>query len=70
VTSTEIDRVAVCERMVAALGRRDYEALAACFAENASLRSIVPPGLREADGRAEIAESASAAGRATTTATR
>ena len=47
---------AVSERFLDALTRRDYDALAACFTEDASLRAIVPPGLREADGPEAIAE--------------
>jgi peptidoglycan/xylan/chitin deacetylase (PgdA/CDA1 family) len=43
-------------RFLEALSSRDYEALAACFAADGTLRGIVPPGLREADGRDAIAE--------------
>lgn len=35
---------------------RDYEALGACFAADGTRRGIVPPGLREADGRDAIME--------------
>jgi SnoaL-like domain len=55
VTVSETTRLAVCERMAAALGTRDYDGLASCFAEDATLRAIVPPGLREDDGREAIA---------------
>ena len=41
-------------RFLEALERRDYEALGSCFAPEATLRAIVPPGLREADGREAI----------------
>ena len=41
---------------VDALTHRDYAALAACFAEGATLRSVVPPGIREDDGPEAIAE--------------
>lgn len=39
-----------------AFSRRDYDGIAAMFAENGRLRGLVPPGLREADGRDAIAE--------------
>ena len=42
-------------RFLEALARRDYGALAACFAADGALRAIVPPGAREDDGRAAIA---------------
>lgn len=42
-------------RFLEALERRDYEALGCCFSSEATLRSIVPPGLREDDGRDAIA---------------
>ena len=41
-------------RFLDALGRRDYDALGRCFTHEATLRSIVPPGLREDDGREAI----------------
>lgn len=43
-------------RFLSALAVRDYEALGACFAADGTLRGIVPPGLREADGREAIVE--------------
>ena len=43
-------------RFLEALTTRDYGALAACFASDGTLRAIVPPGLREADGRDAIVE--------------
>lgn len=46
----------VAERFLEALSHRDFDALAATFAENGRLRGLVPPGLREADGREAIAE--------------
>ena len=39
-----------------ALASRDYDALGACFAADGTLRGVVPPGLREADGREAIVE--------------
>jgi len=41
-------------RFLEALARRDYDALAECFAADATLRAIVPPGVREDDGRDAI----------------
>lgn len=43
-------------RFLEALSSRDYDALGACFAVDGALRGIVPPGLREADGREAIVE--------------
>ena len=51
VTSTDVGT-----RFLEALSSRDYEALGACFAVDGTLRGIVPPGLREADGRDAIVE--------------
>lgn len=45
----------VGERFLEALGRCDYEALAACFAPDAQLRAVVPPGVREDEGNDAIA---------------
>jgi ketosteroid isomerase-like protein len=47
-------RTDVGTRFLEALSSRDYDALGACFAADGALRGIVPPGLREADGREEI----------------
>jgi hypothetical protein len=49
-------RMDVGTRFLAALSTRDYDALATCFAADGALRGIVPPGLREADGRDAIVE--------------
>lgn len=43
-------------RFLQALSSRDYDALGTCFAADGTLRGIVPPGLREADGRDAIVE--------------
>lgn len=43
-------------RFLEALACRDYDAIASCFAAEGTLRGVVPPGLREADGREAIAE--------------
>jgi hypothetical protein len=43
-------------RFLDALSRRDFDALAATFAEDGRLRGLVPSALREAEGRAAIAE--------------
>jgi hypothetical protein len=47
-------RTDVGTRFLEALTSRDYEALGACFTTDGTLRGIVPPGLREADGREAI----------------
>jgi hypothetical protein len=49
-------RTDVGDRFLEALAGRDYDALAACFAAGGTLRAIVPPGLREADGPEAIVE--------------
>jgi hypothetical protein len=43
-------------RFLEAVRTRDYAAIASCFATDGALRAIVPPGLREADGRDAIVE--------------
>ena len=43
-------------RFLEALSARDYDVLGACFAADGTLRGVVPPGLREADGREAIVE--------------
>jgi len=43
-------------RFLDALSRRDFDALAATFAEDGRLRGLVPSALREAEGREAIAE--------------
>lgn len=45
----------VAERFLDALGRHDYEMLAACFAPDAKLRGVVPTGVREDEGPEAIA---------------
>ena len=49
-------QVEVGATFLEALAVKDYNALGTCFAENATLRGVVPPGLREADGREAIVE--------------
>jgi|SRR5215471_21125527 len=49
-TATEVGR-----RFLDALGRRDFAAVAACFAPDAQLRAVVPPGVREDEGAEAIA---------------
>lgn len=46
----------VAERFLDALAARDFDALAATFAEDARLRGLVPSALREAEGRDAIAQ--------------
>jgi ketosteroid isomerase-like protein len=43
----------VGERLVAAIAAQDEAAIAACFAEDAELRALSPPGLRERNAGAE-----------------
>jgi hypothetical protein len=45
----------VVERFLAALERRDFEALGACFGPGARLRALVPAMLREEEGPDAIA---------------
>ncbi len=52
--SRAVTRTDVGTRFLEALSSRDYDALGACFAVDGTLRGIVPPGLREADGREAI----------------
>ncbi len=47
-------RTDVGTRFLDALVSRDYDALGACFSAEGALRGVVPPGLREADGREAI----------------
>ena len=54
-TTTEVD-LEVGARFLNALTSRDYDALGTCFAPDAALRGVVPPGVREAEGREAIVE--------------
>lgn len=47
---------AVGEEFLDALKRRDYAALAVCFTDDATLRAIVPPGVREDEGPESIVQ--------------
>src|SRR5262245_62066861 len=49
------DATEVGTRFLDALAQRDFGALAACFAPDAQLRAVVPPGVREDDGAEAIA---------------
>jgi hypothetical protein len=46
----------VASGFLEALSRRDYDGLASMFKEDGRMRGLVPPGLREAEGREAIAE--------------
>ena len=46
----------VASGFLEAFSRRDFDGIAATFAEDGRLRGLVPPGLREAEGREAIAE--------------
>ena len=54
-STTEAD-TRVGTRFLEALTSRDYDALGACFAADAALRGVVPPGVREAEGREAIVD--------------
>ena len=43
------------ERLVAGIAAQDEAAIASCFAGDAQLRALIPPGLREREGAAEAA---------------
>lgn len=43
------------ERLVAGISAQDPARIGACFAEGASLRALIPPGLRERTGGGEAA---------------
>ena len=45
----------VVERFLRALGTRDYDALAECFADGSTLRALVPTRVREEEGPEAIA---------------
>lgn len=48
--------VEVGVRLLDAVAARDYDGIAACFAEDASLRVLTPGPVREHEGRAEAAD--------------
>ena len=54
-STTEVD-TRLGARFLDTLASRDYDALGACFAADGTLRGVVPPGVREADGREAIVE--------------
>jgi hypothetical protein len=45
----------LAERLVAAISAQDATGIAACFADDASLRALIPPGQRERTGAADAA---------------
>jgi hypothetical protein len=47
---------AVAERFLQALGARDFDGIAACFAPDGRLRALVPTALREDEGGDAVAE--------------
>jgi ketosteroid isomerase-like protein len=47
--------MSAAERLVKAIGARDFEAIADCFARDASLRVLTPTQLRDHSGPAEVA---------------
>jgi Domain of unknown function (DUF4440) len=51
----DVDGRAVGERFVRAVAAQDARAIEGCFAPGATLRALIPPGLREREGAAEAA---------------
>jgi hypothetical protein len=47
-------------KLVAAIAAQDETAIEACFSEDAQLRALIPPGLRERNGAVETASLISA----------
>jgi hypothetical protein len=45
----------ISQRLVAGIAAQDEAAIAACFADEAQFRALIPPGLRERTGAAEAA---------------
>jgi hypothetical protein len=45
----------ISERLVAGIAGQDEAAIAACFAEDAQFRALIPPGLRERSGATQAA---------------
>jgi ketosteroid isomerase-like protein len=50
------DNITLGQNLVSAVAARDADRLAACFADDAVLRALIPPGLRERAGAREAAE--------------
>ena len=48
-------RNSISERLVAGIASQDEAAIAACFADEAHFRALIPPGLRERTGASETA---------------
>ncbi|MGH2933641.1 MAG: nuclear transport factor 2 family protein [Gaiellaceae bacterium] len=48
-------RESVAQLLVAGITARDEAAIAACFADQAQFRALIPPGLRERTGASETA---------------
>ncbi len=55
-TSSDTAPPSVYERFLAAVRARDFDGIAACFAADALLRAVVPPGVREDVGPEAIAD--------------
>lgn len=53
---SERELVEAGERLLGAIAARDYDRIAACFAQDASFRVLTPGPLRELDGHDEAAE--------------
>jgi hypothetical protein len=53
--SVSVDAKAVATALIDAIGARDFEAIEACFAEDARMRALVPGRLRDEEGPGAIA---------------
>ena len=54
-TTVEAPDTAIGLQLLDAIRRRDYIGIASCFADEAHLHAVVPPGVREDDGPDAIA---------------
>ena len=50
------DAAPVVGRFLRAVGERDFDTIGACFSDDALLRAVVPPGVREDVGPGQIAD--------------
>src|SRR6266487_396047 len=50
-----IASISVAERFLQALGQRDFDGIASCFASDGRLRALVPTALREDEGGGAVA---------------
>jgi hypothetical protein len=55
VTTVQAPDTEIGTQLLDAIRRRDYVGIASCFADDAHMRAVVPPGVREDDGPDAIA---------------